>query len=190
MEDRTLNWCTVSGRDVCLCGNVAATPCRSVSQPIIRSHFHCLHPLLGCLSVCASLLLPPHQNTSWLLRADCSKNCFSVGAERAINHLHSWGSWQCRRWLLSLAIGCQFAQARRDSPLCLLCAFHVESRGFGAANDVIGLLTERCLCLFIIPLIYNVSAWTHFGGNIGRVEQSLQPRAGNGGWAHPGCDVA
>ena len=140
------------------------------SQPIIRSHFHRLHPLLGCLCVsvsCASLLSPPHQNTSWLLCADCSKNCFHVGAERAINHLHRWGSRQCRCWLLSLAIGCQFAQARCDSPLSFLCAFHVESRGFGAANDVIGLLTERCLCLFIIPLIYNVSAWTHFGGNIG-----------------------
>ena len=92
VDDRTLNWCTVSGRDVCLCGNVAATPCRSVSQPIIHSHFHRLHPLLGCLSVCASLLSPSHQNTSWLLRADCSKNCFNVGAERAINHLHRWGA--------------------------------------------------------------------------------------------------
>ena len=133
------------------------------SQPLPPLAFIAWLPLC----VCASLLSPSHQNTSWLLRADCSKNCFNVGVERAVNHLHRWRSWQCRRWLLSLAIGCQFAQARRDSPLCLLCAFHVESRCFGAANDVIGLLTERCLCLFIIPLIYNVSAWTHFGGNIG-----------------------
>ena len=153
----------------CCCHAMQVSQSAHHSQPLPSLASLAWLPL--CVSVlCASLLSPSHQNTSWLLCADCSKNCLNVVAERAVNHLHRWGSWQCRRWLFSLAIGCQFAQARRDSPLSFLCAFHVESRGFGAANDVIRLLTERCLCLFIIPLIDNVSAWTHFGGNIGRVE--------------------
>ena len=103
VDNRTLNWCTVSGRDVCLCGNVAATPCRSVSQPIIHSHFHRLHSLLGCLSVCVPrschhrtktqvgcFVLIVQRIASTLVLREQSTTCTDGGAGSAVVGCYPW----------------------------------------------------------------------------------------------------
>ena len=118
--------------------SIACIPCLVASLCVPRSCHHRTKTQVGCF------VLIVQRIAFTLVLKEQSTTC-------------RWGSWQCRCWLLSLAIGCQFAQARCDSPLSFLCAFHVESRGFGAANDVIGLFTERCLCLVIIPDLQRVS---------------------------------
>ena len=118
--------------------SIACIPCLVASLCVPRSCHHRTKTQVGCF------VLIVQRIALTLVLKEQSTTC-------------RWGSWQCRCWLLSLAIGCQFAQARRDSPLSFPCAFHVESRGFGAANDVIRLLTDMSLLVHYSPDLQRVS---------------------------------